>query len=58
MKLLADMEKNIVYFIINIIFVIYKKQMKMSDKTLRKALDQKTIYNNYFFRELGEKVFI
>ena len=39
MKLLVDMEKNIVYFIINIIL-------------------RNTIYNNYYFRELGEKVFI
>jgi hypothetical protein len=38
MKLLVDMEKNIVYFIINIIL-------------------RNTIYN-YYFRELGEKVYI
>ena len=34
------------------------KQMKMSDKTLRKALDQNTMYNNFYFRELKEKIFL
>jgi len=34
------------------------KQMKMSDKTLRKALDQNTMYNNFYFRELEDKIFL
>lgn len=34
------------------------KQLKMSDKTLAKALNLKTTYNNYYFREIGEKVFL
>jgi len=34
------------------------KQMKMSDKTLTKALNQKTLYNDFYFRELGEKTFL
>ena len=34
------------------------KQMKMSDKTLRKALDQNTMYNNFYFRELKDKIFL
>jgi hypothetical protein len=32
------------------------KQLKMSDKTLRKALDQKVMYNNYYFKYIGSKV--
>lgn len=34
------------------------KQMRMSDKTLSKALNQKTLYNHFYFRELGEKLYI
>ncbi len=34
------------------------KQMRMSDKTLSKALNQKTLYNHFYFRELGEKLCI
>ena len=34
------------------------KQLKMSDKTLRKALDQKVMYNNYYFKYIGSKLFI
>ena len=32
------------------------KQLKMSDKTLTKALVNKILYNNFFFRHLGSKV--
>jgi hypothetical protein len=32
------------------------KQLKMSDKTLRKALDQKVMYNNYYFKYIGSKL--
>jgi hypothetical protein len=32
------------------------KQLKMSDKTLRKALDQKMIYNNHYFKYIGSKL--
>ena len=32
------------------------KQLKMSDKTLRKALDQKVMYNNCYFKYIGSKL--
>lgn len=32
------------------------KQLKMSDKTLRKALDEKVMYNNYYFKYIGSKL--
>jgi hypothetical protein len=32
------------------------KKLKMSDKTLRKALDQKVMYNNYYFKYIGSKM--
>ena len=32
------------------------KSLKISDKTLRKALEQKLIYNNYYFKYLGSKL--
>jgi hypothetical protein len=30
----------------------------MSDKTLKKALDQNVLYNNYYFKSLDPKLFI
>jgi len=30
--------------------------LKMSDRTLRKALETKKLYNNYYYRELGNKL--
>ena len=32
------------------------KQLKMSDKTLAKALDKDVMYNNYYFRSIGSKL--
>jgi hypothetical protein len=32
------------------------KQLKMSDKTLAKALDKNVMYNDYYFRMIGSKV--
>jgi hypothetical protein len=32
------------------------KQLKMSDKTLTKALDSNILYNNFFFTRIGSKV--
>jgi prophage antirepressor-like protein len=32
------------------------KQLKMSDKTLAKALDNNILYNNFFFSRIGSKV--
>ena len=32
------------------------KQLKMSDKTLTKALDKNIVYNNYYFKKLGSKL--
>jgi prophage antirepressor-like protein len=32
------------------------KELKISDKTLRKALENNTLYNGYYYRELGEKL--
>ena len=32
------------------------KQLKMSDKTLTKALDNNILYNNFFFSRIGSKV--
>jgi hypothetical protein len=32
------------------------KQLKMSDKTLAKALENNTPYNDYYFKELGSKL--
>ncbi len=32
------------------------KQLKMSDKTLAKALDKNVMYNNYYFRMIGSKL--
>jgi len=34
------------------------KQLQMSDKTLRKALDLEQAYNGFTFRQLGAKLFI
>lgn len=34
------------------------KQMKISDRTLAKALDKPVLYNNYYFRRIGEKIFM
>jgi phage anti-repressor protein len=34
------------------------KQLKMSDKTLKKALDENVLYNNYYFKSLDPKLFI
>jgi hypothetical protein len=31
------------------------KQLKMSDKTLAKALDKNVLYNNFYFKRLGSK---
>ncbi len=32
------------------------RALKMSDKTLAKALDNKTIYNGFYYKELGQKL--
>ena len=32
------------------------KQLKMSDKSLAKALDTNTMYNNHYFRRIGSKL--
>jgi hypothetical protein len=32
------------------------KQLKMSDRTLAKALDKNVMYNNYYFRMIGSKL--
>jgi hypothetical protein len=32
------------------------KQLKISDKTLAKALENNTSYNGYYFKELGSKL--
>jgi hypothetical protein len=32
------------------------KQLKMSDKTLAKALEKNTPYNGFYFKELGGKL--
>jgi len=32
------------------------KQLKMSDRTLAKALDKNVMYNNYYFRTIGSKL--
>ena len=32
------------------------KQLKISDKTLAKALDKNVLYNNYYFKSIGSKV--
>jgi hypothetical protein len=32
------------------------KELKMSDKTLAKALSKNVPYNNYYYRELGSKL--
>jgi phage anti-repressor protein len=32
------------------------KQLKMSDKTLAKALDKNVLYNNFYFKRLGSKI--
>jgi prophage antirepressor-like protein len=32
------------------------KQLKMSDKTLAKALDKNILYNNYYFKSIGSKL--
>ena len=34
------------------------KQLKMSDKTLKKALDQPILYNGHYFKSIGSKLFI
>jgi prophage antirepressor-like protein len=34
------------------------KELKMSDKTLAKCINNKLIYNNFYYKELGEKLFI
>jgi hypothetical protein len=34
------------------------RELKMSDKTLAKALNQNIPYNNYYYKELGEKVIL
>ena len=34
------------------------KQMKISDKTLSKALNQNIMYQNFYFRHLVDKVFL
>ena len=34
------------------------KQLKISDKTLAKALDKDIMYNNHYFKSLGEKLYI
>ena len=32
------------------------KQLKMSDKTLAKALDKDVVYNNHYFKSIGSKI--
>ena len=32
------------------------KQLKISDKTLRKALDNNSLYNNYYFKQIGSNL--
>lgn len=32
------------------------RQLKMSDKTLTKALDKNILYNNYYYKSMGSKV--
>ena len=32
------------------------KQLKMSDKTLAKALDKNILYNGYYFKSIGAKL--
>ena len=32
--------------------------MKISDKTLTKALDNNILYNNHYFKSLGQKLVI
>lgn len=32
------------------------RALKMSDKTLAKALNKNIPYNNYYYKELGEKI--
>ena len=32
------------------------KQLKISDKTLRKALDNNSLYNNYYFKCIGSSL--
>jgi hypothetical protein len=34
------------------------KQLKISDKTLAKALDKNVLYNNHYFRSIGSKIMI
>ena len=34
------------------------QHLKMSDKTLRKALDKNIMYNNFYFKSLGSKLYI
>ena len=34
------------------------KQMKISDRTLGKVLDKPVLYNNHYFRRIGEKLFV
>jgi hypothetical protein len=34
------------------------RELKMSDKTLAKALNQNIPYNNYYYKELGDKVIL
>ena len=34
------------------------KELKMSDKTLAKCINNQIIYNNFYYKELGEKLFI
>ncbi len=33
------------------------KQLKMSDKTLAKALDKNILYNAFYFKSIGAKLF-
>jgi hypothetical protein len=32
------------------------KQLKMSDKTLTKALDKNIMYNNHYYKKMGSKL--
>ena len=34
------------------------KELKISDKTLAKCINNQIIYNNFYYKELGEKLFI
>jgi hypothetical protein len=34
------------------------KQLKMSDKTMAKVLDKDIAYNNYFFKRIGQRLFV